>query len=71
MFDSRDSGNVAETNVKTAHHYKYVLYTPIYTTPQWAAYIRGSRHKQPYLVKEMDLPDFFLLQGLGRQLEKF
>ena len=43
----------------------------VYTTPQWAAVIRTACRKNPYHVKEMDLPDFFYFKSISKLLKIF
>lgn len=43
----------------------------IYTTAQWASVIRSACRKNPYNVKEMDLPDFFNFKSVSKVLKNF
>ena len=43
----------------------------IYSTLQWPATIRSARRKNPYIVKEMNLKDFFYLNTVSENLKNF
>ena len=43
----------------------------IYTTLQWSATIRSARRKNPYIVKEMNLKDFFDFKNVSENLKNF
>ena len=43
----------------------------VYSTSQWAACIRASRRKHPYIDKEMDLCDFLDFKALADNLKNF
>ena len=43
----------------------------IYTTGQWAKVAKSARRKNPYIVKEMGLPDFFNFKSVSKHLRNF
>ena len=43
----------------------------VYTTPQWAATVRHARPKQPYIVKEMSVEDFYDFKSMSTELKNF
>ena len=41
----------------------------VYTTPQWAAIVSAARPQKPYIVKEMDINDFYNFKEVSKQLK--
>ena len=41
----------------------------VYTTPQWAAIVSAAKHQKPYIVKEMDINDFYNFKEVSKQLK--
>ncbi|WAR13960.1 hypothetical protein MAR_004065 [Mya arenaria] len=57
---TQNEGDAIHSSIENASRH-----VPVYTTSQWATLVRSARNKNPYIVTEMTLRDFYDFKGLA------
>ncbi|WAR30782.1 hypothetical protein MAR_033324, partial [Mya arenaria] len=63
---TQNEGDAIHSSIENASRH-----VPVYTTSQWATLVRSARNKNPYIVTEMTLRDFYDFKGLAGNVKNF